>query len=294
MCRVVGYPLRAESTRRSHELQVSHKLQKGRAELTWNSSDLTGPFPVRLRLYFKEIIINIGPSNVKALFENKDLSAYFLHGVVLHSCFGLSKSAKRTYLNDNSGPKKVPAPGRSVKPQNRLEFKAIKWHHDFLTGPGYPSLAARFERSFEQRLVPFVSDVRTGQMDHDDLMQLMKEDLMGPGIIDAMLGPALLQRQPSFLQHFWIVHDSTWKLVSGVPRWLASKPRVAVDRCLEAIKSWHAWARCHSDPAQALATEQDDAFWGSKYIRERQLISGTVDGFTDGDIASLDLALIWA
>jgi hypothetical protein len=105
--------------------------------------------------------------------------------------------------------------------------------------------------------------------------------LMGPAIIDAILSPALLQRHPEFLQNFWVVHENTWKLLSGLPSFLVPKPRAAANVCLNAIKSWHAWARSQSDPAEDHpSTKQSDAFWGSKHVRERQNWVGDVSGFT--------------
>lgn len=245
-------------------------------------------------MYFK-IFFNQEPSHVAALFSNKGLSAYFLHGPMLYTCFDLSISGRKAYISDNSGPGKIPIPGTNVDQQNRLEHRAFKWHHSYLAGPGSTGLTKRFEQSFEGRILSFAFAVESGHLNSEDLMDTVKDVLMGPAIIDAILAPALFKRQPEFLKSFWIIHANTWKLVAGLPRWLAPKPRTAVRRCLEAIKAWHAWARSHSDAhVRCTDSNQDDAFWGSKFIRERQLYVGTVDGFTQDDIATHDLALVWA
>jgi hypothetical protein len=213
---------------------------------------------------------------------------------MLSACFGISKTAKNTFSSDDSGPAKKPLPGTNIDSPNRLEYQAFKWHHDFLAGPGLPSLFRRYESSFAERLASFSSDVSTDRVNNENLLDVLKDLLMGPAILDAILGPALLKHNPHFLKSFCVIHDNTWKLTSGLPRWLAVKPLTAKKLVLTDIKSWHAWAIKLSDPhAHHPVSDQEDAFWGSKSIRERQLLVGTVDGFTQDDMASQDLALLW-
>jgi len=61
------------------------------------------------------------------------------------------------------------------------------------------------------------------------------------------------------------------------------------------MKMWHVWMTENWDPSAINTLENvDDSLWGSKFVRERHLFYASVDGITKDDLASHDVALIWA
>lgn len=248
-----------------------------------------------MRFIFKDVYFNQGPRNVSALFGTKYLSPFFLHGRLLTSCFGASRGTLRAYKRDVSGHFQTPLAGTNVDEKNRLDHLTFVWHHQFLAGPGFRPLCKRYEKHLARYLLSFQSGMIDGWVSGDDFMHLFKDSLVGPAIIDSILAPVLLEQHPEFLEGFWTMHDNFWSLASGLPKWIVPRSRAALHQCLAALKAWHLWATMQSDPSAAsINLSQDDDFWGSRSVRERQVLLAAVDGPTQDDVASFDLAFLWA
>lgn len=66
------------------------------------------------------------------------------------------------------------------------------------------------------------------------------------------------------------------------------------DKLLGNIKQWHAYARKHFDGTKIDVDGDADPFWGSEFIRARQDMFMSMDGFDYDALASSDFGAIWA
>ncbi|GIK04692.1 hypothetical protein Aspvir_008785 [Aspergillus viridinutans] len=89
--------------------------------------------------------------------------------------------------------------------------------------------------------------------------------------VKALFGPYLLSLTPSFEEDFWEYVDETPTLMKSMPRWMVPKAYGARDRVFAAVKTWHRFARAHSDYRQNSPEDPDwDEYWGSSWLKVRQ------------------------
>lgn len=88
-----------------------------------------------MRLLFKDIYINPGRNNVASLFNDRSLSAAFLHGGFIR-IFGGSQKVRVVYDAELSGHRVSPNVGISVEATKGLDYTNFLWAHRFLTRSG--------------------------------------------------------------------------------------------------------------------------------------------------------------
>ncbi|RAK90845.1 cytochrome P450 [Aspergillus costaricaensis CBS 115574] len=251
--------------------------------LLWNSR------PVRARILTQTLYIFQGTETIGSILKERSLSLFAVHAILLRRVFGLPPSALRIYAHDNSGGFPRPYPESNVKPQNRIEYLIRHTNQRLLLGAGFAPFVKRFQSTLTERLQAL--SIRSHWVELDDFVQLFNNDFTA-SMMDALCGKYLIRQHPNFAINLFTLDDNIWKMLVGVPRFLAPRAYAARDAALGALKDWNTWAQEHFDPA-AVDSDGDDPVWGSKYWRDRVDAFQQIEGFDADVIAMHDLAVIW-
>ncbi|KAK8061819.1 hypothetical protein PG994_008185 [Apiospora phragmitis] len=246
--------------------------------------------PVRLKALFQEVYIIQGAQNIFALLKQRSLSTRSLHHVFLRNAFLPPKEAAETCRLDDSGEHFTPRAGSSVKPHNRIDFHGRVIQNRLLLGRGQSTLFHRMSSNVTKRL----SSLQISQewTELPDIMDIFKSDLT-TAAVDALAGPAVIQRHPSFARDMWLIDENITDFIQKRPRFMNRKAHQARDRALAAVLDWRAWAARNFTP-KAVDEEGNDPFWGSSFFREREEAFSNMDGFDAAAKASADLSFIWS
>ncbi|KAI0435793.1 cytochrome P450 [Xylaria telfairii] len=256
----------------------------------FSNSALWQKHTVHIRAIFQDIYVIQGAQDLCSFFNQRSLSLFFLRPVFFANVFSLPATAVEIYRRDDSGEDPEPLPGTNVQPQNRVEYLFRQSQRRFLTGPGQQSFFRRFDINATKRISCLnISDEWTHV---SDLMTIFKFDLT-VAVMDAMAGPGLMQRHPSFAEDLWAVNDGMVRLLFKLPRFLNRKTHQARLRALAAVHDWQTWAGKNFTP-DSIDEDGNDPFWGCKFFRERQEIFAKVDGFGEDAIASEELSFLWS
>ncbi|KAL4801045.1 cytochrome P450 [Aspergillus venezuelensis] len=246
--------------------------------------------PLRVNVLGQPVYVIQGAANIAATARHRNLSSFTLHKHILKRAFKLPDQAINTYRADNSGRNLTPHAGSIVEPRNRVEFLTTESVHQLLLGPGLAPLSEKFQKDIAERLHALPIDAKSW-VTSDNFLRLFQGEVTA-SMLEALCGKYLTQEQPRFLEDLWALDDNVWKLLFQFPRFLFPDPYARRDRTVEAIKSWHAWARESFDPAST-DSNGNDPFWGSRFFRDRQEMFQNMDGFDFDAIASQDLAFLW-
>lgn len=245
--------------------------------------------PVRVRLLAQDFYILQGTKNILALFRQRHISAFVMHGFLLRNVFRLPKAATTIYHNDNSGEYPTPNPNSNVESRNRVDFLTRSSFQRFLTGPGLAPLSKRFQRNITKRIQSL--SIGNDWLQWDDFMDLFHNEVTS-AILDSMCGTSLMELNPSFNKILWALDHNVMTLFTKTPKILAPEAHSCRDSALAAIKNWHTWARENFDPA-SIGPDGDDPYWGTKFFRDRQGMFYGMEGFDADAVASEELAFIW-
>lgn len=215
-----------------------------------------------------------------------------MYADVLYKCFGLPEKALHVYKQDTSGP--FLTTGLSIEPRNRVEQRTFRSYHQFLVGSGLPPFCRRFQHNIEKHFASLSASQTNQWTNAKDLEGIFSHYLLAPAIIDSISGPRLLETHPNFLEDLSTLDENFVGLMSRLPKFFFRRGYSARERCLTAIKTWHDWARANPDVAATATDSEDDAAWGSKFIRDRQTLFMEMDGQDYDSVASQDLGLLWA
>ncbi|GME61257.1 nacht and ankyrin domain protein [Neofusicoccum parvum] len=238
--------------------------------------------------------------NIEELWDQSRLSSSTaIFSFVLRNMFGMAKAPARRYMLDNSGSGVRAHPKSNVLPHNRIDYRTHLCLQQFLLGSGLVPLFDRFHRLFSARLERL--DVGLDSwVEMPDFVEFMALEIT-PATVTAMCGPVLLQLSPDFPRLFWEYNDWIPSFSKGLPRFLIPRAYAVRDKLLGTIKAWHQYA---TEQTSKLDTKPDgeaigeangeaDAFWGSKFFRERQQTLLAVDDYDADAIASEDFGSIW-
>ncbi|KAJ5484691.1 Cytochrome P450 [Penicillium expansum] len=199
------------------------------------------------------------------------------------------------YRQDDSGIAPTPLLNTHVAPEHRIYYHQHKSAHRFLTGDALRHMTERFTRVLSRELH---RDAAIGPDDDwvqlPDLYTFWKSRIFHAAV-HALFGPYLTLLTPGFEQDFWHYVDAIPTLTMGLPRWMIPGAYAARDRVFTAVKTWHRFARAHSDYRQNGPDDPDwDKYWGSAWLKVRQQF-GQDSGWMDEDaLAAEDVALLVA
>ncbi|KAI1821136.1 cytochrome P450 [Xylaria intraflava] len=245
---------------------------------------------IRVKAMFQDIYIIQGARDMRNYFNQRSLSLFFLQPIIMRNVFSLPAATVKAYLSDNSGEGPEPLPGTNVLPHNRVEYLFRQSQRRFLTGPGQTSFFRRFDINAAKR---FSNLDFSDEWTHvPDFTAIFKSDLTA-AVMDALAGPGLMRRNPSFAEDLWAFNEGVGRLLLGLPRFLSWKSHQARRRVLDAVRDWQAWASKNFTP-DSIDEDGNDPFWGCKFFRERQEMFAKVDGFGVDAVASEDLSFLWS
>ncbi|KAF7155431.1 hypothetical protein CNMCM5623_007502 [Aspergillus felis] len=196
------------------------------------------------------------------------IRGYFMSGPDANM-FGTPSHAMHLYRNDNSGIDPTPLRGTHVPPERRVYFHQHQSAHRFLTGQALRRMTERFMRFLSDEIN---DDTRIGGewVQLPGLYSFWKSRIFHAAV-KALFGPYLLSLTPSFEEDFWEYVDEIPTLMKSMPRWMVPKAYGARDRVFAAVKTWHRFARAHSDYRQNSPEDPDwDEYWGSSWLKVRQ------------------------
>lgn len=235
-----------------------------------------------------------GANMVSALFKTTRVATgNFGTLIALEHAFGMPKEVISFYGSDNSGSHAVPLPGSNTEPENRIFYIIHKLANTYLSGQSLTGMTTRFQAN----LAKAISDdsmIGNEWVELPDLYAFLQIQIF-EAAVRSILGDYILSLNPTFVQDFWIWERGVRHLVMRTPRWMVSDIYRARDKMIENVKRWHEYALEHYDISKA---EEDDVEWepyfGSKFVRVRQLNFTQFKALDDTARAAEDLGVLWA
>lgn len=238
---------------------------------------------------------------LQAVFKNtRELSTKIVEILALQRQFGLPDADVALWWADDSGvgaqPAEGVAPDRVPSPEKRLFHRGHRDLQSYLTGPALAAVAARFVDAFAARLSGDSSFEQAGDggwVAVPDLAVFVRDAMLASGI-DAVCGEHFLRVNPGFVDDFWAFDAAIPLLFRTVPKWMFRRGYAARQRCMDAVKRWHAYAEEHFDWGDAESVEADwEPIYGARLLRARVQMGRDV-GLTPDGMAAYNLAVIWA
>ena len=213
--------------------------------------------------------------------------------LALENMFGTPSDVIPFYREDNSGVNAAPLRGSRVQqPEHRITYLQVKAAHKHLSGTGLVQMTEFFLGVLKRRMSE--SQVKSEWVDQPDLYAFLQDEVFRAAI-EALCGLHLLPQSPTFVEDFWQFVADVPVLIKGLPRWLSPGPYRRRQRLLNAVKSWHRYAKENSDYSKIGADDPEwEPFFGSKLIRARQQYSSKMSFMNDDAVAAEDLGLIFA
>lgn len=204
--------------------------------------------------------------------------------------FGTSKTALQLYNADDSGIGPEPHPNSTVDAAHRIHYFNHKTVKEFMSGPGLRNLTNKFQTMLKSQISE--SGIDENWTELPDLFIFIR-DMISTTAITAMFGPSLLELNPSVVQDLWEFNTSLPYFLKGYPSWLAPNAWIGRRKCLESLKKWHNFAK-NSFNDSFIETDGHDRYFGMPMMRARQQYFSKLPMFSDDDIASENLGLMWA
>lgn len=234
-----------------------------------------------------------GSDKISTIFkQTRNLAPKQAALVALEKVFGLPKPALALYNADDSGTAFNAHPQSKVAPHNRIFYLQHKATVTNLSGSALNDLTRRFLENLRQRILK--SSIGSEWVEMPDLYSFLQVELFHASV-EAMCGPIIFCLSPDFTREFWEFDRWMPNLFKGYPRWMIPGSYRALDKALNSIKQWHAFAHEHYDASQIVPNNEDwDMYFGSKLIKERLEYSGKIKSMDEDAVASEDLGLLWA
>jgi hypothetical protein len=247
--------------------------------------------PVRIRLFTKELYIIQGQKNVVAHLAQTSTSNTIFNASFLRQACAMSDSAvERLGSETEETPKHFERKYLAAAPLYAWSSSVI---HRYLVGRSAMKLSQKFTTNLQARIRAHPALIVSEGIMLDDFRDFFINDVTA-ALLDAMCGTGLLERTPSFIHAFGIFCDNLPTYMKGMPRLLARKAYTARDDALEAVVNWQTWASENFDAnSTPLDEDGDDAFWGSKFFRERFSTFVHDMGFDARDIAAMELGFLF-
>lgn len=236
------------------------------------------------------------PDHIQTVFRSsKQLHSTPAIVFALRNLLNTPACAIAWYEADNSGLAKTPLKGSTTDHVDRIHFHQAHAAQRFLSNQHLWSLSRRYIRNLEEDLKSsIVLSPSQEWIEFPDLYHFLQMNVTR-AMIRALMGPALLETSPTFIEDFWAFDSNVPKLLRALPRRMLPEAYQARDRLLENIKAWHANAHAHADCTKTGDEDPEwDYYFGSKLVRARQDYA-LKSHFMNADVrASEDLGLLMA
>lgn len=232
-----------------------------------------------------------GAANILTLWKKSTLvPGTKIHLFFLKNLFGMPERGIKVYASDNSGIRAQPDAGSNVPPHHRIHHLTHMSMLKFMGGTGLAKWHDRWARMFVRNIQSL--DVAEDWVEMPDLMDFFSEQF-GSAVLESMCGPVLSKVNPNFMRDLKEYHYQQPKRVMGLPRWLMSKEDAARRKILSNIREWHATARVQTKINSRSQDADDDPWWGSEFMKNRQTVFEGIENFDHDAYAASDLGLIW-
>ncbi|KAL8767482.1 MAG: hypothetical protein Q9194_005978 [Teloschistes cf. exilis] len=193
---------------------------------------------------------------------------------------------------DKSGASAIPMEGSNVEPEYRLNYFQVKAAQKHLSGTCLTQMTEHSMKVLRRRI--HESDIGDQWTEMPDLFTFLQHEVFSAAV-ESLTETYLLNQFPGFVDDFWEFDRSVPTMIKGLPHWLAPRPYKVRQRLLDAVKSWHKYARQHSDSSKTAPEDPEwDPLWESKLMRAREEYSKGVDFMNEDALAAEHLGLVFA
>ncbi|KAF2995387.1 hypothetical protein E8E13_004254 [Curvularia kusanoi] len=224
-----------------------------------------------------KMLVVLDPSHVKKALLSPDLSGNaFVHNRLMRPLLGSPQEAVDYYQT----------PGHNM---DRLVMLQIRKH---LAGTELISMDKKLQEVLEKRVDHAAA--ATAEQNYVDIPDLyiffMTQLTLAIG--EALLGSAMIESYPRFVEDLWTFMESTDILLLGLPRCFAPAAHGARDRLLEHIKAWG--RKSDAMRAKDAVKKTWDPVAGSTLLQEREQMFASLPGHGDDGRAAQTLGLLFA
>lgn len=145
----------------------------------------------------------------------------------------------------------------------------------------------------EMEKLTAASGIGEDWVEYDDLFYFIR-NLTSTACINALCGQHLLEKNPGFVDSFWVFDNNIHWLHVGIPAFLKPDAYKAQRECLDAIVNWKREAIKMSSCKPVPDSELWDEVWGLKIMRDRHAMYERFPEFDETAQAGADLGILWA
>lgn len=237
------------------------------------------------------------PEHITAIFKNPMVADEKpAQSARLQRMFGTSVKASLYWDKDDSGIGLQPRKGSQVRPEHRVHLWGTSLPKTFLAGRHLAPLNERFTALLQDQLDSY----GIGQDEWVELPDLYSfiQSIIGRALTGTVMGPRLLELNPTLLDDFYAYDNNLIKLMFGWPQWLAPDVYRVRDRLRAAMAKWHAEAAREApldmhNPRVGPDDPELDTYYGSKLMRAQRAAMMKM-GLDREDAASLDISTLFA
>jgi hypothetical protein len=247
--------------------------------------------PFRARLFGKDFYIIQGREHVLAhLAQTSTSNTIFNASFLRHACAMSDRAVERLGSENEQTPKYFERNYLAAAPLYAWSSSVI---HRYLMGRSAVQLSKRFERNLISRIRQHEALTSPDVVEMPDFATFFTHDVTA-ALLDAMCGPGLLARNPTFTAAFHTFCDNLPTFMKRTPRFMVRRAYEARDEVLEGVADWQAWASEHFDENTTAVDENgDDEYWGSEFFRERFSTFVYEMGIDKRDMASMELGFLF-
>lgn len=239
---------------------------------------------LRVRAGPLQTYIITGSHNVQTVFRNyKNLSFDHFQRRVMTHAFGMSTADLNIVLGNP-----VPGSGFAAEKSPYMTVAHRIYHEHVASTNAVNSLTSKFIEIFSD----VIDEEPRNTWQTVSLYGFMRGKMSKPSIV-ALLGPRILEINPTFIEEFWAFDSVFLRLTYGLPRFAFPKGHEIRDRAVRSTKKWlvDAWARYDWEGPDA------DVDWepnfGSRAIRAREALWKKI-GLGLDSAASMEFGLVLA
>ena len=244
-------------------------------------------------MLLNDVYVITGAENISTIFRNEAYS--FPSDVApttsLGNIFALPKPALKVYIADTSGIKREPAPWSDIEPHRRIRYLTFKATTLALTGTGLDQMNHRFTLNLADLIHKM--GYTSAWTESPDLCQFLRTPVF-QAAVDSMFGPHLLSLSPHLAHDFWVMDQRVQQLLKCFPGWMIPEASKARQRCLGAMKKWHAFTSEHLADTKVGEESSYEPLQGSVYIRQMMKHFSALEEMSLDAKASNSLGMLFA
>ncbi|PYH94734.1 cytochrome P450 [Aspergillus ellipticus CBS 707.79] len=233
---------------------------------------------------FTNYIIS-GPESVLSYFrESRGLSTTSRSLIVVENAFGCPHHLVHLFqpqTSQNEGP-------------SDIEHAIHRAVQTGLTGPALDTLSSRFQIYLRERIQEDLSsDIGSNWIEHPDFNGWVEKRVF-EAAVRSLFGDYILTVNPTLADDFWHFNLYIGALFMGAPKWWNPAAYRAREKMVSNLKRWQDFCRECCDVNTIGEDLEWEPFYGSKFIRERQILL-TRRGIMDETArAAENFAFMWA